>query len=196
MIWAAWRSREVRNGKPNGRFTAKHIARWCLVALHSGSRASDVCNAALVPAVGRGHVDLDEGVFQRKPANKRETNKKQPTVPLPPRLLAHLRRWQRLGISTNSVIEFSGKPIGRINYRSWDDIVLAAGLATDDPRQKVLRHTTISWYLRASVPIESVSEYCGVSVQTIKRVYRHHLPGSFDAMLEAATKFGKTGRGR
>jgi hypothetical protein len=38
-------------------------------------------------------VDLDRGIFRRKPDDKKETSKRQPTVPIPPRLLAHMRRW-------------------------------------------------------------------------------------------------------
>lgn len=200
LIRAAWRARELRNGKVCGRHTARHIARFILIGLYTGSRAGDISNAALMPTVGRGFVDLDDGIFQRKPDNKRETNKKQPTIPLPSRLLAHIRRWKRLGISNHSVIEFNGKPIERINYRTWDDLVAAAGLASDDPRQKVvrhtLRHTSISWMLRAGVSIEKVSDYCGVSAHIIKTVYKHHLPGNFDDVLDAANKFGKTGKRR
>ena len=35
----------------------------------------------------------------------------QPTVELYPGLLAHIRRWKRLGISNQSVIEYNGKPV-------------------------------------------------------------------------------------
>ena len=106
LIWTAWRKRRDSgiSGKP-GRHTSRHLARYILVGLYTGSRDGDICNAALMPTIGRGYVDLDRGIFKRKPDNKKETSKKQPTVPLPPRLLAHMRRWQRLGISSHSVIE-------------------------------------------------------------------------------------------
>ena len=47
-------------------------------------------------AIGRGYVDLYHGIFARK-AMGVETNKRQLTIPLPPRLPAHMRRWHRLG---------------------------------------------------------------------------------------------------
>jgi integrase len=113
-----------------------------------------------MPTVHKGYVDLDKGIFRRKPANKVETSKRQPTTPLPPRLLAHMRRWQRLGISRNAIIEYRGKPISRVR-EGWGSVVEAAGLGTDDPRNKVvihtLRHTSISWYLASGVDIELVS---------------------------------------
>ena len=43
-----------------------------------------------------------------------------------------------------------------------------------------LRHTAISWYLRSGVPIDRVSDYCGVSIQIIKKVYGHHIKGWSD----------------
>ncbi|HEY0850852.1 MAG TPA: tyrosine-type recombinase/integrase [Bradyrhizobium sp.] len=195
LLWAAWRARQ-RSSNPEkpGRYTSKHIARYILVGLYTGSRNGDICGASLLPSINRGHVDLQRGSFKRKPDAKRETSKRQPTVPIPPRLLAHMRRWQRLGISRNAVIEFDGKPITRVRD-GWETVVELAGLATDDPKRKVvrhtLRHTAISWYLAAGVDIELVSQYCGVSVATIRKVYRHSMPGTFSPVLGAANRFGR-----
>jgi integrase len=102
----------------------------------------------------------------------------------------HMRRWKRLGISNHSVIEWQGNAIKAIAHRSWKAIREAAGFP--DVRMHTLRHTAISWYLRAGVPMETVSDYCGVSVNIIRKVYKHHLPGNFDALLTAAGRFGRT----
>jgi integrase len=109
LIRAAFRQRGGRFSRP----TARHIARYILVSLYTGSRHGDICGAALIPTIGRGYVDLDRGIFRRKPIDKKETGKRQPTVPIPPRLLAHMRHWQRLSVSKRAVIEFNGKPIVR-----------------------------------------------------------------------------------
>jgi integrase len=108
LIRAAWRARQKNRGGGEGRFVGRHIARFILIGLYTGTRAGAICNAALTPAIGRGHVDLDRGVFVRQANGARETNKKAPTVELPPRLLAHMRRWARLGISNHSVVEWPG----------------------------------------------------------------------------------------
>jgi integrase len=190
FIRIAWRMRR----KGTGEYQWRHVARFVLVGLYTGSRANDIANASLMPTVHKGFVDLDRGIFRRKPANKAETSKRQPTTPLPPRLLAHLRRWHRLGISNHSVIEYRGRPISRTR-EGWDTVVKAAGLETDDPRMKVirhtLRHTSISWYLASGVDIELVSQFTGVSVTTIRKVYRHALPGTFKPVLGAAHRFGR-----
>ncbi len=72
---------------------------------------------------------------------------------------------------------------------------MRASLATDDKRRKVtphtLRHTAISWYLASGTDIELVAQFTGVSVPTIRKVYRHALPGIFNPVLEAAHKFGR-----
>jgi hypothetical protein len=41
------------------------------------------------------------------------------------------------------------------------------------------------------VDIETVSQYCGVSVATIRKTYRHVMPGTFDNLLGAAHTFGR-----
>jgi integrase len=192
LIRAAWRQQgQLKNAKF---YTNRHIARFILVGLYTGSRAGDICGAALLPSINRGYVDLDRGIFKRKPDDKKETSKRQPTTPIPPRLLAHLRRWQRLGISRHSVIEHHGRQIGRIR-QGFKTAVKLAGLPTDDKRRKVtphtLRHTSISWYLASGTDIELVAQFTGVSVPTIRKVYRHALPGIFKPVLEAAHKFGR-----
>jgi integrase len=195
LIWAAYRKRAKHSGTEKGRYTSRHIARFILVGLYTGTRAGAICSAALIPTIGRGFVNLETGQFRRLAYGKKGTNKKQPTVDLPPRLLAHLRRWHRLGISKRSVVEWQGKPVLRVS-NGWDGVVGKAGLATDVPQDKViphtLRHTAISWYLRSHVPIDQVSDYCGVSIQIIKKHYGHHIPGRDDGILYASRRIGRS----
>ena len=201
LIWAAWRARQKSSTSGRrGQLTARHVARYILVGVYTGSRNGDICNAAVLPTIGRGYVDLDTGIFKRKPDNKEATSKKQPTVPLPPRLWAHMRRWKRLGISNHSVIEWQGRPVSVVK-EAWATAVKAAGLDTDLKARKVLRHTlrhtAITWYLTPdrrtgrAIDIETVSQYCGVSVATIRKTYRHVMPGTFDNLLDAAHTFGR-----
>ena len=195
LIWAAWRKRSVYDGAEKGRhYTSRHIARFILVALSSGTRAGAICGASLMPTIGRGYINLETGEFRRLAYGKKETNKRQPTVTLPPPLLAHIRRWHRLGISKNAVVEYRGKPLTRVST-GWHAIVKRAGLATNIPQQKViphtLRHTAISWYLRAGNPPQKVADYCGVSIQIINKHYKHHLPGAFDDIAASSHKIGR-----
>ena len=86
-LWAAWRYREVQKGKPTGRRSRQHVARFILLALYTGTRAGAVCGAALQPTIGRGWIDVARGVFYRRADGERETKKRKPPVPLPPELL-------------------------------------------------------------------------------------------------------------
>ncbi|MCG2673343.1 tyrosine-type recombinase/integrase [Bradyrhizobium sp. GCM10023182] len=194
LVLAAWRKREVRDGKETGRYTSRHIARFILVALYTGTRAGAICSAALIPTIGRGHINLETGQFRRLAYGKKQSNKRQPTVDLHPKLLGHIRRWQRLGISTTAVVEHQGTPVQRVS-KGWDKVVEKAGLASDIKELKVvphtMRHTAISWMLRNGVAIDKVSDYCGVSIQIIKKVYGHHIPGGFDSVI-ASHRSGRT----
>ncbi len=61
LLWAAWRMHQSYKGEKTKRRTGKHLARFILVALYTGTRASSVCNAAIRPAMGRPYVDLSTG---------------------------------------------------------------------------------------------------------------------------------------
>ena len=113
LLWAAWRAKQVMQGTNTKRDVGKHVARFILTGLYTGTRHAAICGAAFQPAIGRGHVDLDRGVFHRRAQGVRETKKRQPPVRLPNRLLAHLRRWHQLGIASHAVVEWNGKPASK-----------------------------------------------------------------------------------
>lgn len=109
LIRAAWRYREVQKGCATGRRSRRHVARFILVALYTRTRAGAVCSASFTQATHTGWIDLDHGVFHRRPKGERETKKRKPPVRLPDRLLGHLRRWQRNG--QRYAVEWLGRPI-------------------------------------------------------------------------------------
>jgi len=85
--------RETQEGVVTDRRPRRHLAQFILVALYTGTRSSLVCGAALQPMAGHGHFDLAAGMFYRRAVGARRTNKRTPPIPVPDRLLAHLRRW-------------------------------------------------------------------------------------------------------
>jgi hypothetical protein len=100
----AWSYREIQKGKPTDRRSRRHVARFVLVALYTGTRASAICGAAIRPTLKNGFIDLDAGIFYRRAAGERETKKRKPPIRLPQRLLAHLRRWERKGGSKKAIV--------------------------------------------------------------------------------------------
>jgi hypothetical protein len=110
LVKAAYRFSEPYNRKRS----KVHIARFILIGVYTGSRAGVIAQAALQKEIGRPYFDLDSGLFYRRPEGAAETrNKRRPTIKVPPRLLAHLRRWKRMG--ARYAVEWLGRPIQRVD---------------------------------------------------------------------------------
>jgi integrase len=185
LLWAAWRARQIMRDKDTMRAVGRHVARFILVGLYTGTRLSAICGAALMPTVGRGHVDLDQGVFYRRAIGRRQTKKRQPPVKLPPRLLAHLRRWAARGIAKKAVIEWNGKPVKSVR-KGFAAAVQAAGLG-GDVTPHILRHTCATWLMQSGVNLWDAAGFLGMTVQQLEQGYGHHHP---DFQKEAAAALG------
>jgi integrase len=191
LIRAARNARQVMRDQRTVRRVGDHIARFILVGLYTGTRHAAICGAALQPAIGRGHVDLERGVFHRRAIGARETNKRQPPVRLSNRLLAHLRRWQRLGISSHAVVEWNGKPVESVR-KGFDAAVRAAGIGRH-VTPHVLRHTAATWLMQKGADPWAAAGLLGMTVEMLQRVYGHHHP---DFQVDAAEKLAGQFRDR
>jgi integrase len=186
LIWKAWRYREIQKGVETDKRPRRHVARFILVALYTGTRAGPVCEAAMRPTIGRGWVDVAQGVFYRRAPGRKITKKKAPPVRLPDRLLAHMRRWHRLGISHDSVIEYEGRPIKRIT-KAFNAVVLDAQLSADHGKvtPHILRHTAATWLMQRGVDPWVAAGYLGMTIETLIQNYGHHHPDHFEAARKA-----------
>ena len=171
LIWAAWRAREIRKGSPTGKRTMKHLARFILLSLYTGTRKEAALALRFSPHTGGGYVDTANGVLYRRGEGQRVSKKRQPPARLPDRLLAHLRRWEAMGQTW--VVEYHGARCGDIKT-AWAAACEAAGL--DGVTPHTLRHTAITWSLQRGASLWDASGYFGASVETIERVYGHHSP--------------------
>lgn len=188
LLWAAWRLREKQRrvrGDGRGeaaadeavatdRHTARHVARFILVALYTGTRAGAVCAAAIRPTVGHGYVDLERGVLYRRPPGTRESKKRTPPVGLDSRLLAHLRRWEARGLSKSFVVEWNGRPVERV-HKAFRAVREAAGLGPD-VTPHILRHTAATWGMQNRADSYALSGMLGMTLETLQTVYGHHHP--------------------
>jgi integrase len=167
LIWAAWRARQVLRDQHTERAVGRHVARFILLGLYTGTRHAAICSAALMPTIGRGHVDLERGVFYRRMEGARETKKRQPPVRLPGRLLAHLRRWERLRIAKRAVVEWNGKPIRSVR-KAFAAAVRAASLdRTVTPH--VLRHTAATWAMQNGADLWQAAGFLGMTVELLQK---------------------------
>lgn len=178
LLWAAYR-----------RPKAKHLARFILVGLYTGTRSGAICGAAMSPTEGRGWVDTTHGVFYRKAIGKARTNKRQPSVRIPPVLLSHIRRWQRRNLARESLIEWGGDPVLRVS-KGFTALVRAAGLKDVSPH--ILRHTAITWQAQEGVPPHEICGYFGITMKMFEEVYGHHHPDYQSNAVHALSRRKRT----
>src|SRR3984893_11498945 len=186
LLWACWRHRKIQTRHrgsdqgqkvPTDKRPLRHLARFILIGIYTGTRASAIATASPQRAAGRSFVDLDQGIFYRLAQGKSATNKRQPPAPIPPRLLAHMRRWERLGLIGGHFVEFRGKPIRSVNT-AFSRAVQLAGLSSEGSKivPHTLRHTAATWLMQRGVSIWQAAGYLGMSAETLERVYGHHSP--------------------
>jgi len=182
LVWAAWRKAQAmpKGGK---RLVAQHIARFILVGLYTGSRSAAICGAAIRPTVGRAFVDLERGVFYRRPPGTAQTSKRQPYIRLPDRLLAHLRRWERRGICRAAVVEWEGQPVKRVS-KAFARIAADCGLKVSP---HTLRHTAVTWAMQNGADPVEARGFFGLTEKTMNDVYLHHHPDHQQGVARAVT---------
>lgn len=155
LLWAARRT--------------KHLARFILIGLHTGTRA------AAILSLRWEWIDLVRGVMHRRGMGEVETKKRRPPVRLNRRILGHLRRWKRSdGDMLPNVIHWDGASITRVR-RSFAKARKRAKLPADVSAH-TLRHTRATWLMQAGVSPWEVAGSLGMSMKVLETVYAHHHP--------------------
>ena len=181
VMLAAWRYREQQKGVATDRRPRRHVAKFLLVGLYTGTRAAAICGAALQPTPGHGWIDLERGVFYRRPRGRRETKKRTPPVPLPQRLLAHLRRWKRKG--QRWAVEFNGEPVKDVDKAFRNTVRSVLGSRKVSPH--TLRHTAATWLMQSGADPWQSAEYLGMTLKTLLDTYGHHHPDYLRSPVDA-----------
>jgi integrase len=193
LLWACWRTREVQTivrpglGKATkietARYPLRHIARFVLIGLYTGTRAGAIMTASFRRGPGNSFVDLEGGIFYRLAEGKRATAKRQPPVPIPPRLLAHMRRWTRLGSLNEYFVEWNGRRVESIKVGFKRAVSLAEISGRVTPH--TLRHTAATWLMQAGVPVWEAAGFLGISPALVEQTYGHHHPAHMRSAAEA-----------
>ena len=194
LIWACWRYREqqtVHRGRQKGQLIAtdkrplRHLSPihsdW---PVHRYPGRRDRFGFAVPtrrPLVRRP----DQGIFYRLAIGRRATNKRQTPAPIPPRLLAHMRRWVRRGIVTSHFVEWQGAPVKSVKTGFKHAVELAGLWGKVTPH--TLRHTAATWLMQRGVPIWQAAGYLGMSAEMLERTYGHHHPDYMRAAAHAIT---------
>jgi integrase len=192
LVWVCWRHRELQlrhrgpdKGKklPTTRYPLRHLARFLLIGLYTGTRAGAIARASPNRGEGRSFVDLERGIFYRLAEGEMPTKKRQPPAPIPARLLAHLRRWHAKGIIKEHFVEWNGAPIASVKTALKTAVRLAKLPGKITPH--TLRHTAATWLMQNGVSMWRAAGFLGMSVETLDRIYGHHHPDYFSDAAEA-----------
>src|SRR5437667_6616283 len=75
LIWTCWRYREMQKRSrrpiddvkaPTAKRPLRHLARFVLLGIYSGTRAGAIAAASPIPALGRSYVDLERRRYYRR----------------------------------------------------------------------------------------------------------------------------------
>jgi integrase len=163
----------------------RHLARFILLALYTGTRHDAILHLQWNPNTVGGWIDLDAGVIYRKPMGVTESAKRRPPVPIPPRLVPHLRRWRKL--TTRYAIEYAGRPIQSKERRAWRTARELAGLGLE-VTPHVLRHTCATMLLQLGVSVYDVAGVLGTTEDVVRQTYGHHAQ---DHLRQAVRAFSR-----
>ena len=194
LIWACWTYREMQTrhkGKERGQCLPtekrplRHLARFILMAAYTGSRQGAILTASIYAGANRSYIDLDSRLFYRLADGAAITNKRQPPVPIPDRLMAHIERWKRRGIIAQYVVEWEGKPVQSIKT-AWTRAIKLADLP--GVNRHTMRHTAATWLMKARVPDELAAAYLGMSPQIYRATYAHMHPDFMRLAAQAISR--------
>jgi integrase len=154
-----------------------HLPLYTLIALYCGQRRGAILDLQWC------QVDLIAGTIDFNPPGRKQTKKRRPVIPVPPSLLAHLRRAHKRASSPH-VIAYNGEPVKDIKT-GFNSAAERAGIP--DCTSHTLRHTAGTWMAQRGVPFWEIAGYLGHSVQRTSELYAHHTPEHLRKALAAFT---------
>jgi integrase len=166
-----------------------HLRRFILIGLYTGPRQTVMRKLLWAESASQAWVDLEAGVIYRRGKQEREhATKRRTVVKIPPRLLAHMRRWQRLDAAReakarmsdpdyrlNVVLHFGGQPLGGKIRTAFEGSVRDAGLSPEITPHW-MRHTAATWLMLSGVELYKAAAYLGMTVAVLEKHYGHHQP--------------------
>ncbi|WP_334477591.1 tyrosine-type recombinase/integrase [Bradyrhizobium algeriense] len=108
------------------------------------------------------------GLYHRLAIGRRATNKRQPTVPLPDRLLVHMRRWCDKKIIANHFVEWQGTGVKSVKNGFARAVEVAKlDLSDGNVTPHTLRHTAATWLMQLGTDPWEAAGYLGMSVKVL-----------------------------
>lgn len=159
---------------------SRHPARFILVAVYTGTRSDAILRMRFMAHTAGGWVDTATARMYRRGGGATETKKRQPPIPIPRPLLAHLRRWERNG--ARFVVEVDGQNVASVKT-AWKTALTEAGI--DHCTRHDLRHTAVTWAMQRGIDKWAAAGYFGITLEMLERVYGHHHPDYLRSAIEA-----------
>jgi integrase len=156
-----------------------YLPLFILMGLYTGRRKEAILSLRWP------QVDLEGERIKFDIEGRKRTNKKRGTIPIPPRLLPHLRRARKRGAELGYVLHIDGERIGDIK-KGFAAACARAGIQGVSPH--TLKHTAATWLMQNGTDPWQAAGFLSTSVETLLRVYGHHHP---EYQREAAANIGK-----
>lgn len=186
LLWRAYRTRKTFKGQPTNHYPTRHVSRFILCALYTGSRSARIWRASFEKEEGRPFVDVEKGLFHRTWQGEHvPENKRAPVQRIPARLLAHLRRWRRLG--ARYVCEYQGRAADP--KKAFARLVKATfPKASNKVVRHTFRHTAATWLMQRRADKFETAGYLGMTLKTLESTYGHHHPDHQSSVGDAFSK--------
>jgi integrase len=186
ILWRAYKTRQTFKGEPTKHFPTRHVARFIICAVYTGSRSARIWRASFEKEEGRPYVDVERGLFHRTWQGENvPVNKRAPVQRIPNRLLAHLRRWRRMG--AKYVCEYQGRPADP--KKAFARLVRAVFPGTDmQVVRHTFRHTAATWLMQRQADKFEAAGYLGMTIKTLESTYGHHHPDHQSSVGAAFSK--------
>lgn len=171
----------------SARANRKHLRRFILIGLYTGTRHTAIKALLWHESPTQAWVDLDKGMIYRRGRRERQSaTKRRPVVKIPPRLLAHMRRWKRLdeGRGDASVIHHGAGPIAGKIRRGFAACVRDGGLRAEITPHW-MRHTCATWLMEGGAELWDAAAYTGMTTAVLEKHYGHHRPDHQKGALRA-----------
>lgn len=158
-----------------------HLPLFILIGLYTGQRKEAILSLRWTQNTEGGWIDLDRERIDFNPAERVQTKKRRPVIPIPPRLATFLRLARKRS-NSDWVVAYQGERVLSVK-RSWATAVKEAKIERVTPH--TMRHTCCTWMSQRGVFPDDAAPFVGMSVQTFRNVYWHHHPDFMEAARTA-----------
>ena len=172
LLMACWRHREaqVRHRGPNkgqklptDKRPLRHLARFILIGLYTGTRAAAIASASPSAQEGRSFVDLDNGHFLSPRAGQASHQKETAPSSDPNTLTGTSPALEGEGHRTGTFRRVEWKAVKSVKTAFRSAVTLAGLPGRITPH--TLRHTAATWLMQLGVGEWQASGFFGMNVE-------------------------------